>query len=60
MAGALDESQRFQVEEARDILGTWDMADPGVISRESVLAGQVRHLLAVVDQAFPPAGDNRG
>lgn len=50
---ALGESERFQVGEARDILGTWDMANPGIISRESVLADQVRALLAIIDQAFP-------
>ena len=53
MDETLDESQRFQVEEARDILGTWDEANPGGISRETVLADQVRALLAIIDQAFP-------
>jgi len=53
MTGELNDSQRFQVEEARDCLGTWDMADPGGVSRESVLAGQARNLLAIIDQAFP-------
>lgn len=55
VAPLLSESQRFQVSEARDILGTWDLANPGGISRETVLADQVRNLLAVVDLAFPSA-----
>lgn len=60
MAEALSESQRFQVSEARDILGTWDLANPGVISRETVLADQVRYLLAIVDNAFPGTGKQGG
>jgi len=52
--GHLTESQRFQVQEARDCLGTWDLARaPGVISRESVLADQVRNLLAIIDEVVP-------
>lgn len=57
----LTESQRFQVSEARDILGTWDLANLGGISRETVLADQVRALLAIIDQAFPATqGATRG
>ena len=51
----LTESQRFQVEEARDCLGTWDLArggNPG-IDRETVLADQVRALLGVLDDIAP-------
>jgi hypothetical protein len=49
-AGLLTEAQRFQVAEARDCLATWDLARaPGVISRESALADQVRNLLAIID-----------
>lgn len=50
---ALGESEQFQVQEARDILGTWDLANPGGVGRETVLADQVRALLAIIDQAFP-------
>lgn len=46
----LTESQRFQVQEARDILGTWDLNSPGGVSRETVLADQVRTLLAIIDE----------
>lgn len=51
----LTESQRFQVQEARDILGTWDLARVGAdyIDRERVLADQVRTLLAVIDTVAP-------
>ena len=56
--GTLGESQRFQVEEARDILGAWDETRPHS-GRETVLAEQVRHLLAIIDQAFP-AGQGSG
>lgn len=52
---ALSESQQFQVSEARDILGTWDLDNPGGVSRETVLADQVRTLLGIIDQAFPAA-----
>jgi hypothetical protein len=45
----LDESQQFQIREARDILATWDEANPGGVSRETVLADQVRTLLAIID-----------
>lgn len=55
--GELSESQRFQVGEARDILGTWDMANPGGVGRETVLADQVRALLVIVDQAFPAGAE---
>jgi hypothetical protein len=44
------ESQRFQVQEARDILGTWDLNNPGGVSRETVLADQARALLAIIDK----------
>jgi hypothetical protein len=47
---ALTESQRFQVQEARDVLGTWDLNNPGIISRETVLADQARALLAIIDE----------
>jgi hypothetical protein len=57
-AGLLTESQRFQVQEARDCLGTWDLnRAPGVISRESVLADQVRNLLAIIDAVAPVTGE---
>ena len=55
-AGLLTESQRFQVQEARDALGTWDLARaPGEISRESVLADQVRALLDIIGAVAPAA-----
>jgi hypothetical protein len=47
---ALTEGQCFQVREARDILGTWDLNNPGGVSRETVLADQVRALLAIIDE----------
>lgn len=53
----LDEGQRSRAQEARDILGTWDLArdgNPG-IDRERVLADQVRALLAVIDELAAPA-----
>lgn len=57
-AGLLTEAERFQVQEARDCLATWDLARaPGVISRESVLADQVRNLLAIIDAVAPAAGE---
>jgi histidine triad (HIT) family protein len=57
-AGLLAEAQRFQVQEARDCLGTWDLARaPGVTSRESVLAGQVRALIAIIDAVAPVTGE---
>jgi hypothetical protein len=49
----LSESQQFQVSEARNILATWDLAMPIGVSRETVLADQVRHLLAIIDQMDP-------
>jgi hypothetical protein len=59
VAVTLTESQRFQVAEARDCLGTWDLARAGVggIDRESVLAGQVRNLLAIIDAVAPVTGE---
>jgi hypothetical protein len=49
-AAILTEAQRFQVQEARDCLGTWDLArNPDVTDRERVLADQVRNLLAIID-----------
>lgn len=54
----LTESQRFQVQESRDVLGTWDLArdgNPG-IDRERVLADQVRSLLEIIDQVAPKGG----
>jgi hypothetical protein len=53
----LTESERFQIREARDILGTWDLNSPGGVSRETVLADQVRTLLAIIDEKGP-AGDS--
>jgi hypothetical protein len=47
---ALTESERFQVQEARDILGTWDLNNPGGVSQETVLADQARALLAIIDE----------
>lgn len=52
----LSESQRFQVDEARDRLAEWDGAAPHS-GRETVLADQVRALLAIIGQAFPVAGE---
>jgi hypothetical protein len=46
----LTESQLFQVQEARDILGTWDLNNPGGVGRETVLADQIRTLLAIIDR----------
>jgi hypothetical protein len=61
VAVTLTESQRFQVAEARDCLGTWDLnRAPGVISRESVLADQVRNLLAIIDEVAPATGEENG
>jgi hypothetical protein len=58
LGAILTESQRFQVAEARDRLSTWDLArGPGVISRESVLADQVRNLLEIIDAVAPAAGE---
>lgn len=56
-AGILTESQSFQVREARDILGTWDLAREGCtgIDRERVLADQVRALLAILGGIAPEA-----
>ena len=50
--GVLSESQRFQVEEARNVLGTWELArsaDAPYLDREAVLVGQLRNVLAVCD-----------
>lgn len=60
-AGLLAESQRFQVQEARDCLGTWDLARAGVagIDRETVLADQLRAMLAIVDAVAPAAREGR-
>jgi hypothetical protein len=47
----MNESQRFRVQQARDILGTWDLArDDGIYDRERVLADSIRALLEVIDQ----------
>jgi hypothetical protein len=47
-----DEPEAFEMDEARDVLARWDAEQGGepVISREKVLADQVRALLAIVDQ----------
>lgn len=55
----LDEGQRCRVQEARDILGTWDLArgpEP-YMDRERVLADHLRAVLAVIDQVAAPAGE---
>lgn len=58
MEADLGEAQCFQVREARDALATWDLArDPEAISRESVLADQVRALLAIIDAVMPACGE---
>jgi len=58
LGAILTESQRFQVQEARDCLGTWDLnRNPDVISRERVLADQVRNLLAIIDAVAPVTGE---
>lgn len=54
--GPLTEDQRFQVQQARDILGTWELArdpDAPFLDREAVLADQVRTLLAIIDEVAP-------
>lgn len=52
---AISDSQRWQVDEARDLLARWDQerfAEDGY-GAERTLADQVRNLLAIVDQAAP-------
>lgn len=52
----LGDSQRWQVEQARDILATWDLArdpDGPYMDRETVLADQLRALLEVIDEIAP-------
>lgn len=57
MADNLRDDERFQVAEARRVLSAWDdeQAQFGgpVLSRENVLADQIRNLLAVVDAVAP-------
>ena len=50
----LDDSQRFQVGEARDLLATWDLnrGDPAVYNTERVLADQLRNLLAIIEASL--------
>jgi len=51
------ESAAFQLSEARDVLARWDAGQGGVtvISREKVLADQVRALLAMYPaEPVPP------
>lgn len=58
MEADLTEAQCRQVQEARDALGTWDLArDPDVTGRESVLADQVRALLAIIDAIASACGE---
>jgi hypothetical protein len=53
-----DESAAFQLSEARDVLARWDAEQDGepVISREKVLADQVRALLAIIEPVPAPPG----
>jgi hypothetical protein len=59
----LSETERWQVNEARDMLARWDgdagprrsLADQG---REMVLADHVRALLAITDQLAPQGADD--
>ena len=55
----LDESQRFQISEARDRLAEWDETAPHS-GREEVLAGQVRNLLAIIDHELPGTSEQEG
>jgi hypothetical protein len=53
----LGESERWLVEETRDLMGRWD---PDLAEgRERVLAHRLRALLALVDP-LAPAGDDSG
>jgi hypothetical protein len=52
---ALSESERWQVEEARDTLGRLASRTRGP-STDLVLAQHVKHLLAIVDQVAPKDG----
>lgn len=60
----LSDDERFRVQEARDILGTWDLArGPAagdVYDRERVLADQVRALLSVIGKHGGVADDETG
>jgi hypothetical protein len=55
----VDETTRWQVEQARDLLSRWDRerGAADVIDREHALAGQVRAVLAAVDAAEASAAD---
>jgi hypothetical protein len=50
----MDESQRWQVEEARGTLAQWDAERGGdYYNTERTLADHVRNLLAVIDHVVP-------
>lgn len=54
----LSETGRWQVEQARDLLGRWDSAHgPEIYGTERTLADQLRGMLALVDQLAPPDTD---
>lgn len=53
----LSETERWQVEEARTMLGRWLAAHDREISTEWALADHARALLAITDQLAPHGGD---
>jgi chromosome segregation ATPase len=53
---ALSDTERWQIEEARDVLARWTRDHGEIHDREKVMADQARVLLGLVDQLVPKGG----